>query len=66
MVRAASVRMTLPYYWLAVKLSSEVEADKNFHQRVKATPICTRASKARRITGTGTKDKTAVMGILER
>ena len=46
------------------KLSGEVEADetfiggkaRNMHLSVKA----------RRITGTGTKDKTAVMGILER
>jgi transposase-like protein len=47
-----------------LKLSGEVEADetfiggkaRNMHLNVKA----------RRITGTGTKDKTAVMGILER
>jgi transposase-like protein len=47
-----------------IKLSGEVEADetfiggkaRNMHLSVKA----------RRITGTGTKDKTAVMGILQR
>src|SRR5205807_6592562 len=46
------------------KLSGEVEADeifiggkaRNMHM----------AQRKRRITGTGTKDKTAVMGILER
>ena len=57
------IRMTM-HDDFAVMLSGEVEADetfiggkaRNMHLSVKA----------RRITGTGTKDKTAVMGILER
>ena len=46
------------------KLSGEVEVDETFiggEARNMHTSV-----KARRITGTGTKDKTAVMGILER
>ena len=46
------------------KLSGEVEADETFIGG-KARNMHL-AKKARRITGTGTKDKTAVMGILER
>ena len=57
------IRMTM-HDDSTVMLSGEVEADetfiggkaRNMHLSVKA----------RRITGTGTKDKTAVMGILER
>ena len=45
------------------KLSGHVEADETFIGGKAA--ICT-AKRARRITGTGGKDKTAVMGILER
>ncbi len=48
----------------AVKLSGEVEADETF-MGGKARNMHL-AKKARRITGTGTKDKTAVIGILER
>ena len=47
-----------------VKLSGEVEADETFIGG-KARNMHL-SKKARRITGTGTKDKTAVMGILER
>ena len=46
------------------KLSGEVEADETFIGG-KARNMHL-SKKARRITGTGTKDKTAVMGILER
>jgi transposase-like protein len=46
------------------RLSGEVEADETFIGG-KARNMHL-AKKARRITGTGTKDKTAVMGILER
>src|SRR5437764_8365232 len=46
------------------KLSGEVEADETFIGG-KARNMHVGARK-RRITGTGTKDKTAVMGILER
>ncbi len=46
------------------KLSGEVEADETFIGG-KARNMHL-AKKARRITGTGTKDKTALMGILER
>ena len=48
----------------SVKLSDEVEADE-YSSTVKPA-TCTLAKKSRRITGTGTKDKTAVMGISER
>jgi transposase-like protein len=47
-----------------IKLSGEVEADETFIGG-KARNMHTNV-KARRITGTGTKDKTAVMGLLER
>ena len=47
-----------------IKLSGEVEADETFIGG-KARNMHL-AKKARRITGTGTKDKTAVVGILER
>ena len=48
----------------AKKLSGEVEADESF---IGGKARNMHASKrARRITGTGTKDKVAVMGILER
>jgi transposase-like protein len=47
-----------------VKLSGEVEADETFIGG-KARNMHL-AKRQRRITGTGTKDKTAVMGILER
>jgi transposase-like protein len=46
------------------KLSGEVEADETFIGR-KARNMHV-SKRKRRITGTGTKDKTAVMGILER
>jgi transposase-like protein len=46
------------------KLSGEVEADETFIGQ-KARNMH-KSVRARRITGTGTKDKTAVMGILER
>ncbi len=46
------------------KLSGEVEADETFIGGKGRNMHL--AKKARRITGTGTKDKTAVMGILER
>jgi len=46
------------------KLSGHVEADETFiGGKARNMHI---AKRARRITGTGTKDKTAVMGILER
>ncbi len=46
------------------KLSGKIEADETFiGGKVRNMSL---AKKARRITGTGTKDKTAVMGILER
>jgi len=46
------------------KLSGEVEADETFiGGKARNMHI---AKRKRRITGTGTKDKTAVMGILER
>jgi transposase-like protein len=46
------------------KLSGEVEADETFiGGKARNMHI---AQRKRRITGTGTKDKTAVMGILER
>ncbi len=45
-------------------LSGEVEADETFIAG-KARNMHTNV-RARRITGTGTKDKVAVMGILER
>lgn len=47
-----------------IKMSGEVEVDETFIGG-KARNMHTNV-KARRITGTGTKDKTAVMGILER
>ncbi len=47
-----------------VKLSGEIEADETFIGG-KARNMHV-AKKARRITGTGTKDKVAVMGILQR
>ncbi len=47
-----------------ITLSGEVEADETFiGGKARNTHL---AKKARRITGTGTKDKTAVMGILGR
>lgn len=46
------------------KLSGEVEADETFIGGKARNMHLDK--KARRITGTGTKDKTAVMGILER
>ena len=46
-----------------IKLTGEVEADETFIGG-KARNMHTNV-KARRITGTGTKDKTAVMGLLE-
>ncbi len=47
-----------------VKLSGEVEADETFiGGKARNMHI---SKRQRRITGTGTKDKTAVMGILER
>src|SRR5258708_34605376 len=46
------------------KLSGEVEADETFiGGKARNMHI---AQRKRRITGTGTKDKTAVMGILDR
>ena len=45
-----------------IKLSGEVEADERFI--VGKARNMHLAVKARRITGTGTKDKTAVMGVL--
>jgi len=46
------------------KLSGEVEADEtSIGGKARDVHI---AKKARRITGTGTKDKVAVMGILQR
>ena len=56
-VRAASVDRSK-------RLSGEVEADETFIGG-KARNMHV-AERARRITGTGGKDKTAVMGILER
>jgi transposase-like protein len=47
-----------------IKMSGEVEVDETFIGG-KARNMHTNV-KARRITGTGTKDKTAVIGILER
>ena len=47
-----------------IKLSGEIEADETFIGG-KARNMHV-AKKQRRITGTGTKDKTAVLGILER
>ena len=47
-----------------IKLTGEVEADETFLGG-KARNMHTNV-KARRITGTGPKDKTAVMGLLER
>ena len=47
-----------------IKLSGEVEADETFIGGTARNMHV--AVKARRITGTGTKDKIAVMGILER
>jgi hypothetical protein len=46
------------------KLSGEIEADETFIGG-KARNMHV-GKRQRRITGTGTKDKTAVMGILER
>ncbi len=57
------IRMTL-HDDSITKLSGEVEADETFIGG-KARNMHL-AKRARRITGTGTKDKTAVMGILER
>lgn len=47
-----------------VKLSGEVEADETFIGGKARNMHVSR--RRRRITGTGTKDKTAVMGVLER
>src|SRR5665213_949697 len=64
MVHAASHRLAMQDDSFGSKLGGEVEADETFIGG-KARNMHV-AKRQRRITGTGTKDKTAVMGILER
>jgi transposase-like protein len=58
------IRLMLGNDYAGGKLSGEVEADETFiGGKARNMHI---AKRARRITGTGGKDKTAVMGLLER
>lgn len=58
------IRLSMQDDFFGSKLSGEVEADESFIGG-KARNMHL-SKRKRRITGTGTKDKTAVMGILER
>jgi transposase-like protein len=58
------IRLSMQDDVFGTKLSGEVEADESFIGG-KARNMHV-SERKRRITGTGTKDKTAVMGILER
>ena len=58
------VRLVLQDEFFGSKLGGEVEVDETFIGG-KARNMHV-SKRHRRITGTGTKDKTAVMGILER
>jgi transposase-like protein len=58
------IRLSMQDDVFGSKLGGEVEADESFIG-VKARNMHV-SERKRRITGTGTKDKTAVMGILER
>jgi transposase-like protein len=58
------IRMSLQDEFFGSKLNGEVEVDETFIGG-KARNMHV-SERKRRITGTGTKDKTAVMGILER
>src|SRR5665213_2972655 len=64
MVHAASHRLAMQDDSFGAKFSGEVETDETFIGG-KARNMHV-AKRQRRITGTGTKDKTAVMRILER
>ena len=58
------LRLALQDGFFGSKLSGEVEVDETFiGGKARNMHI---SERERRITGTGTKDKTAVMGILER